>query len=163
MALRIQARATRRCGELLDEIKPSKGGRPSKTRACMDPSKKQAAKDAGLSEKQRKQAQRVARVNGEDFDRQVESNDPPSVSELAEQGTKKNPATLYDLEGIDPVDFKIATAALGAVRRMREFAEHTDQEQVIRGLKQAECEDFCSDILCARTWLTIMEEGLKCH
>lgn len=39
MALRIQARATRRCGELLKEIeRPQQGGRPSQKRwGCLPP------------------------------------------------------------------------------------------------------------------------------
>lgn len=38
VALRIQARAIRRCGMLLGKIEANKGGRPTKTRAAADPS-----------------------------------------------------------------------------------------------------------------------------
>jgi hypothetical protein len=57
MAVRIQARAIRRCGELLNQIEASKGGRPT-----------QAAREAGLSEWQQKTAVRVANVPEQQFE-----------------------------------------------------------------------------------------------
>lgn len=58
LAKRIQARALRRCGELLRQIPADKGGRPSETQEGALPSskktRKRAAADAGLSERQRK-------------------------------------------------------------------------------------------------------------
>ena|GEM_PF-4535316 len=53
------------------------------------PSRSAAARDAGLSDKQRKTALRVAAVPRESFERQIESDDPPTVTELARQGTKR--------------------------------------------------------------------------
>lgn len=87
MADRIQARAIRRCGELLREIKPSKGGRPPEKLGGTPPlvSRAQAAKDAGLSSDQRKQALRVANVPSEDFEAAIESNAPPTITALAER------------------------------------------------------------------------------
>lgn len=58
----IQARAIRRCGELLKAIHPNKGGRPSgdKTYALGDTSSRsQVARDAGLSPGQRVTALRA--------------------------------------------------------------------------------------------------------
>ena len=91
MAVRIQARAIRRAGELLKQIMPSKGGRPELTRADTDPSltRSQAAEDAGLSERQRKDALRVATLGEDEFTQQVESDNPPTVTALAAQGTNK--------------------------------------------------------------------------
>jgi hypothetical protein len=71
MADRIQARAIRRCGELLRAIeakagrpKGNGGGAPTITRT-------QAAKDAGLSRDQRHTALRVARVPETEFEATV--------------------------------------------------------------------------------------------
>jgi len=65
MADRIQARAIRRCGELLRQIDASKGGRPPKTQAGAHPSSRsKATASAGLSEHQRKTALRVASIPG---------------------------------------------------------------------------------------------------
>jgi hypothetical protein len=88
MADRIQARAIRRCGKLLKEIKPAKGGdRKSKGGCPPVDSRKAAAKKAGMSEHQTKQAIRVAGIPEEDFEAAVESDTPPTVTELAERGS----------------------------------------------------------------------------
>src|ERR1019366_7293595 len=82
---RIQGRAIRRCGELLKQIEPSKGGQPTHDGAGT--SRTKAATDAGLSERQKVTALRVASVPQEDFERQIESASPPTITELARQGT----------------------------------------------------------------------------
>jgi hypothetical protein len=81
-ATRIKARAIRRCGELLREIKPAKGanqnirgGAPPKVHT-----RTEAAKGAGLSRDQSKQALRVAAVDERDFEAAVESAQPPTVA-----------------------------------------------------------------------------------
>jgi hypothetical protein len=59
-----QARAIRRCGELLKQVKPATGAHRKRDGA--DPlSRKSAASSAGLSERQRKDALRVASVPAE--------------------------------------------------------------------------------------------------
>ena len=61
MATRIQARAIRRCGELLREIESGQGTRTDKLHdgAVTKSTRTQAAETAGLSERQRKTALRV--------------------------------------------------------------------------------------------------------
>jgi hypothetical protein len=90
---RIKARAVRRGGELLAKIKPSKGGRPFKeiTRAGADPSysRNAAAAAAGVSPRQQKTMLRVAAVPAAEFERQVESERPPTVTALAQQGARR--------------------------------------------------------------------------
>jgi hypothetical protein len=94
MARRIQARAERRAGELLKLIPRAddstrfgrEGDRPPMTRT-------QAATDAGLSEHQRKTALRIAAVPESQFNRQVESAKPPTVTQLADQGREMRAAS----------------------------------------------------------------------
>lgn len=75
LADRIQARAIRRCGELLKQIEPGQGARDGKRQdGAVPPNRKTAATEAGLSERQRKTALRVASVPPSDFERQVESD-----------------------------------------------------------------------------------------
>ena len=74
MADRIQARAIRRCGELLREIPAGTGGRPPKTHTATDtsfefeievdviPTRTSAANGAGLSKRQKDTALQVANV-----------------------------------------------------------------------------------------------------
>ena len=72
-AHRIKARATRRMGELLSEVEPSKGGGSPSTRAASGPSGRKAAGDAaGISERQRKTALRIASIPKDKFDELVE-------------------------------------------------------------------------------------------
>lgn len=49
-------------------------------------SQREAAEAAGVSEGQQVTAIRVANVPAEEFERQVESNTPPTITQLAEQG-----------------------------------------------------------------------------
>lgn len=99
-AIRIRDRAVRRSGELLKQIEPGPGARsdlgPVATRGSI-------ASSAGMSERQAKTAIRVANVPAQDFERQVESETPPTVTALASQGTK--PAPVIDLKGRDPGAF----------------------------------------------------------
>jgi hypothetical protein len=80
-----------RCGELLREIEASKGGRP-KTGAETDTSlRKQAAEEAGLSTRQVVTAMRVGNVPREEFERQVESANPPTAASLFPGGKRFAP------------------------------------------------------------------------
>jgi len=104
---RIQARAIRRCGELLREIPKQLGGgdnRPT-TRRDAPPSaspRQQAARSAGLSRDQAKQAIRVANIPAHDFEEAVEADEPATVTELADRGKRPAPRPLVDLKGRDP-------------------------------------------------------------
>jgi len=91
MADRIQARAIRRCGELLGEIQAARGRRTDlELRAGTHPmlTRRQFATDAGLSDHQRKQALRIAHLPEQEFEAAVESAEPPSVTALAARGRR---------------------------------------------------------------------------
>jgi hypothetical protein len=98
LAKRIHARAIRRCGELLKEIKtergrrtdlePQEGGPPKSTRT-------EFATDAGLSEHQRKTALRIANVSAAEFEEAVERERPPPVTALADRGRVGRPRSRW--------------------------------------------------------------------
>lgn len=70
-------------------MEPARGKHWESKRDGSDPSSRsKAANDAGLSERQRKTALRVANIPEEDFEQAVESDYPPSVTALAEAGKK---------------------------------------------------------------------------
>lgn len=95
LADRIQARAARRCGELLKQIPRGdestrfgqEGAHPPVTRT-------EAAADAGLSEHQRKQALRIASIPEGRFEELVESDSPPTVTDLAQMGMMRMPKII---------------------------------------------------------------------
>ena len=115
---RIRDRAIRRCGELLKQIEPATGKNNQHVQAKGEDarplqSRENAAASAGLSTHQAKQAIRVANVPSADFERQVESPKPPTVTALAEQGKKAAPRPVIDLKGRAPDEFNLALHYVG--------------------------------------------------
>jgi hypothetical protein len=121
MAHRIQARAVRRLGELI-KLEPSAQGQRNELGAAGGPKspRQQSAEAAGLSKRQVKTAVRVARVPPADFERQVESVCPPSITELARQGTLSRPARNKPVEESDVVAMarKHRAAMINQMRKM---------------------------------------------
>lgn len=84
LADRIQARAVRRCGELLKTFNSQGKRNDQPSVAAVEKSQRQAAWEAGLSERQELTAVRIASIPQDQFDAAVESDDPPTVTKLAE-------------------------------------------------------------------------------
>jgi hypothetical protein len=93
LAKRIQGRAVRRAGELLKQIKPQPGKRTDLQPNDGAVTRLQAADDAGMSERQRVTAMRVAEVPAAEFEAAIESPAPPTITEIAEAGRTKRPIT----------------------------------------------------------------------
>lgn len=154
MADRIQARAIRRCGELLKQIEPSKGGRPSnetQDAAVQRFTRTDVATEAGLSERQRKTALRVASIPEDAFIAAVESANPPTVTALAKQGTQPRP--LVDLGGIPPEDYRRATEAQGTLRRFAEFCSQYEPRRIAAAFKPHEIPDLRRFVSTIDGWL----------
>lgn len=143
MAVRIQDRAIRRAGELLKQIEPGQGAR---TDLGPVPTRGDAAREAGLSDRQRKTALRVAAIPEAEFNRQVESERPPTVTKLADQGRtqrvrERDPAAEH---------FEAACSALD------EFARFCDNHDAIETAQTFGAEDAEMARRCAATlhqWL----------
>lgn len=135
MAQRIQDRAIRRAGELLKQIEPAGGARtdlPPREGDLPRLTRESAAADAGLSEWQRKTALRVAEVPADEFEAAVESDNPPTVTQLAEAGRTKRPIT--PLGGRSASQFNQALHFVALVRR---YADALSAQ----GLAVVECLD----------------------
>lgn len=160
MAERIQARAIRRCGELLRQIeRPEQGGRPKENGAGTHTvSRRQAAEEAGLSRHQQIQATRVANIPEDDFNQAVESDNPPTVTKLAEQGKKSKP--LVDLEGIDPKDYARATELQGTLRRFAEYCQGNTPQQIAKAFKPHEVEKIRQHVSIVDHWLDVLVSTL---
>ena len=113
MAVRVRDRAIRRAGELLKQVEPQPGKRTDVEPSGGAPTRLKAARDAGMSRDQMHTALRVANVPEADFERQVESRNPPTVSKLGEQGKKAAPRPAIDLKGRDPAEFNRAMHYVG--------------------------------------------------
>jgi hypothetical protein len=146
---RIQARAMLRVGELLKEI-PGKVGRPENNRGGTSPiSRSGAAKDAGLSRDDKRTALRVASVPKGRFDELVESDDPPTVTELAELGTRKTPYK----HTVPSENFAEATKIGGAIRLLSRQITGIDPEYCLAGIEPHERKETLGIAKSCAVWL----------
>jgi hypothetical protein len=159
MADRIQARAIRRCGELLRQIPAGKTGPVPELQEGALPqfTRTQAATDAGLSEHQRKTALRVAAIPEAEFVAAVDSAQPPTVTALAEQGRQARPVTtptpLVDLGEIPAADYARATQAQGAMSRFAEFCDSNDAARIAAAFKPHEVAALRRHVSTIDGWL----------
>src|SRR6185369_4811300 len=142
LADRIQARAVRRCGELLKQFDAR--GDHRKKDGSGHSSRQQAANGAGMSERQAKTAVRVANVPTDYFEEAVESEKPPTVTKLAEMGKQSKPA---------PPGFKQATHLLGTVKRFADFCDEHDPELVAGGVMASEVKEVRKRVATIDSWL----------
>lgn len=90
---RLKLWAIRRIGEILRQIPAETAGRPKKLVTApspISPTRRQASRDAGVSVRQRRQAEGIARVPRRQFQEAVDREKPPSVEELARDGAQPN-------------------------------------------------------------------------
>ena len=161
MAIRIQSRAIRRCGQLLKEYqapgvrtdKPGDGDGPR--------SQRQAAEEAGMSERQEKTASRVASIPGAEFNAVVEADSPPSITKLADMGRTVVEAKHDFLTRPKPPGFKAATALQGTTERFAQFCGEHDAKVVAEGFLPHEIEPTCKHIEVINDWLDRFLGDLK--
>jgi hypothetical protein len=144
-AVRISARAIRRCGELLQTFQ-SPGGRPLKTQDGTVPSSQtKAGEDAGMSERQIKTAVRVANVPAEDFEAAVECEHPATVTQLAAMGKTSRPAA--------PEKFPEATHILGVLHELALFCVEHEAAVVGRAVFPYEVRSLQADAAVVEMWV----------
>lgn len=140
MAARIRARAMRRAGELLKQIEPGQGARDGKRQDAADPplNRTTIAREAGMSERQQKTALRVANVPEAEFNKQVDSPTPPTLTALSEQGKQRreppNPETW--LKGRDPVAFNKALHFVALIEEYAAELGKADIEAILPNLDE---------------------------
>lgn len=137
-AMRIRARAIRRCGELLKEVTTERGRRvdlelgggaspKSSQREC-------AAKQATLSNDQSKAAMRVANIKQDSFEQQVESDQPPSITKLAAQGkTAPSGVPIYEKLGMTKEAFQAGMYFRGDIEAYLKAMKRHDPQDVANG------------------------------
>jgi hypothetical protein len=128
MARRIKHRAFRRAGELIRQIDDGRQGQnlPNIKRDGAVPfSRKQAAFDAGLSERQMKQVQRMANVPEPVFEQMVERG--CTATEIAEAGTVKKSVNRDE-----------ARKLMAAIKAYRDRLSGVDLDEAFTGLGQTD-------------------------
>lgn len=124
MAQRIRARATRRAGELLKQI-DAQGSRTDLQPSVGDHTKlsqADAAREAGMSKHQQVQAVRIASIPEDDFEAQVESPKPPTLTQLAQQGIQRREAPPKPEQWLQGRDPKMFNRALHFTALVTEYA-----------------------------------------
>jgi hypothetical protein len=150
-ATRIRDRAIRRAGELLKQIEPARGSNQN-IRDYSDPkvlTRKDAGEAAGFSDRQTKTALRVANIPAADFERQVESSKPPTVSKLAEQGKRPAPQPVIDLKGRDPQAFNRSLHFIAEIEEYAAAITRANLDLILPGLIPSEAkriQKFIADI-----------------
>ena len=176
LAKRIQARAVRRCGELLKQIDPAKNQHDAANRADKgELTRTEAAEQAGLSLHQHRTAVRVANVPAEQFDAAIESDEPQTVTALAEMGKQSRPTsaaapapptspesgpspapaatTPAAPPATAPAGFKQATYLTGVVRDFAAFCQQNDPVVVVDGLMKSEVREVRGFVGVIDGWL----------
>jgi hypothetical protein len=146
-AMRIRARAVRRCGELLKEIDKAQGGDRKSDNiknapaVTFDSPRQHAAKEAGLSKKQAVTAIRVANVPNEIFVEQVDSAEPPTITKLAEQGTKpaaSPPMATYEKLGMTKQAFQAGMYFRGDLEDFVKAIKKHSPQDIVDGSNEKE-------------------------
>ena len=156
MATRIKARAIRRAGELLKQV-DGRGGDRSKSDAGDTYAQSDLAADAGMSKRQQVTAVRLANVPAEDFDRQVEGDNPPTITSLAEQGTQKRDFAYQE----KPEGYAQATQLLGTVREFADFCSKNSPDKIASAIFAHEAGKARVHVAKIDSWLDRFVVNLK--
>lgn len=159
-ATRIKARAIRRCGELLKAIEKAQGANQNiRDGSVPKAGRAAAATRAGLSERQRKDALRVANLPAAEFESAVESEKPPTVTELSEAGKRAAKNREY-LSKPKPEGFREATKLIGSLERFAQFCESADPAVVADALSKREAKGVLRDTETVSVWLRKLKRSL---
>ena len=146
MSNRIKARAVLRMGELFNEIESAKPGPKDNygesPHSNYSGGKMQAAIDAGVSQDQRKQAQRIASLPRDEIDALIESDNPPTISAL-EQRARAHPEEM-----------RATSALLGEAKSFAKFCESHDACSLVVALAEHERAALMDYSKVIVVWLT---------
>ena len=145
MATRIKARAARRAGELLAQV-DGRGGDRTKSEGVHTFARADAAREAGMSKHQQVQAARIAAIPEQDFDSQVESPKPPTLTQLAQQGITPKPKPVLDLKGRDPREFNRAMHFIALFKDYARDLGRADLDASLSALNDTERQTLRSTI-----------------
>lgn len=160
MAARIRARAIKRCGELLREVKPTPGKRTDLKPTTGTDSRFEVAKQAGMSQRQAIDALRVSRIPAAEFEAAVESANPPTITELAERGTRKA-APLIDLHGRDPAKFNRSLLVAGRISDLAADIANLSAKDMAAGCLPRQVKPLLTNATALSDWLANLVAELE--
>jgi hypothetical protein len=150
-AVRLQAWAARRWGELDKELNPDR--RQENLKQNQTPYRKAHARPIGetvpltdgTTEYQRKISRRLAAIPEPEFTRQVESENPPTVTQLAEQGKVTRVRDPEYSQAADPCP---------AIQTFAEFAASNDAAELAQVVTAEQAQMVRDMVKRAARWLT---------
>ncbi len=160
-AVRLQAWADRRWGELDKELNPDR--RQENLKQNQSPDRKAHARPIGeapdgTTDYQRKISRRLASIPGEEFTRQVESPNPPTVRQLAEQG--KTPREwVRQTSPWAAIESAEAREGCATLEAFAAFCADHEPELIGRVVSAAEVEALRPLIATAGEWIARLAEG----
>jgi hypothetical protein len=157
-AVRLQAWADRRWGELDKELNPDrrqenlKQNQAPHRKAVERPIGETAPLTDGTTDYQRKISRRLAAIPEPEFIRQVEGERPPTVTQLAEQGkvTRGTAAPPSPWKGVECAETQVAC---DAIERFAKFCARTSPGGIARSVNAAEADALRQCIAVADQWL----------
>lgn len=146
MAARIRARAMRRAGELAKQMMQPQGtNRFTNDRDDSTViSKARVQEVSGFSERQLNTSLRVANIPERDFAAQVESINPPTLTELARQGTEKRdtaPDPQTWLQGRSAHSFNAILHMMSTIEEYLKEADTWPLNQLLSDMTDKERQD----------------------
>jgi hypothetical protein len=142
MSNRIKARAVLRMGELFNEIEPGINRYDSRQGGESPANRKEAADAAGVSQDQRKQAQRIANLPRDEVDALIESDDPPTLS-------------AFDrMARAHPAEMRATSSLLGEAKSFARFCENHSAKSLVVALAPHERAALMQHATIIVNWLT---------
>lgn len=155
LAIRIRARAMRRCGELL-KMFDGKGNNQHKEGNHLKLTKSEIGTESGLSEHQIKTANRLANIPENEFEQAIESDTPPTITELSEEG-KRIAANREYLSRPKPEGFADQIHFRGSLEYVLEFTDQFSPEYLINGMEEWEKSETISMINKLLLWFDLFK------
>lgn len=156
LAMKIKGQASARCGELMREFDKAQGKRNDRPQLVNADGNKLTQREfgerSGLSKREIDTALQISAIPKAERDALIDSNEPPTLKELAAMGTKARPKPLIDLEGRDPADVRLASTAQGALHDFATMAQARAPAAVVRGSFPREMKEMLNNALVTADW-----------
>ena len=165
-ALRIRARAANRCGELYAQIEKGHGknnqyvqGKVKEGGTPPFQTRKDVAESIGHSPDQMKQKIRIANIPEAEFEALIESDSPPTLTELENLGKRKG-KPVYEQRGMTEKAWKAGMYFRGHLEDMAAHTKEFDPQDVVDGSTPEQRKEIRRNIKTIEGYLTKLKSNL---